>query len=167
MNRRTGMLLLRKAMKLVKRNKEEISVCFIDIDGLKYTNDNYGHAEGDWLINTVSEILSSIVRKSDAAICLGGDEFLLILHDCSSDDTKQLLSKIQIQLQEIQRTNNKSFPIAFSFDVTTYKANRDITVDELISESDGLMYQEKTIEKSAMVLINYGILFPRPPLYFI
>ena len=147
MNRRSGMLLLNNSMKLATRTEDNICVCFIDIDGLKNTNDNYGHAEGDWLINTISNTLSSVVRNSDAAIRLGGDEFLLILHNCSYNNAKQLLSDMQTQLQEIQIKSKKSFPIAFSFGITTYTAERDITVDELISEADGLMYQEKQLKK--------------------
>ncbi|MFT6986068.1 MAG: diguanylate cyclase (GGDEF)-like protein/PAS domain S-box-containing protein [Psychromonas sp.] len=147
LNRRTGLLFLEKAMKLKQRNCGQLSICYIDIDGLKNANDQYGHGEGDWLICAVSRALSDNIRGSDAAVRLGGDEFLLILQNCSSEDANHLVVKVETRLKEIEVAEHKPFSIEFSYGVTTYAPERDITPDELISEADKLMYQLKHRKK--------------------
>ncbi len=54
LNRRAGMLMLAEFMAQSRRTNKELSLCFIDIDGLKLANDQYGHKNGDWLITTVA-----------------------------------------------------------------------------------------------------------------
>ncbi|MGB5444214.1 MAG: diguanylate cyclase [Psychromonas sp.] len=148
LNRRTGLMFLDKSMKQLNRSDGRLSICYIDIDGLKYANDQYGHSEGDWLINTVSQAFINIIRTSDAAVRLGGDEFLLILHNCSKEDAKHLIVRAETYLKEKEAAEHKPFPIGFSYGIATYTANRDITADELISEADNLMYQSKHTKKS-------------------
>ena len=147
LNRRTGLVLLRKSMQQVKQTIGQLSICYIDLDGLKMTNDNFGHSEGDWLIRTVSHLLTDTIRDSDAAVRLGGDEFLLIFHDCSCEDTEHIIITIKAVIKNIEALHNKPFPIRFSYGIVTYTGERNITPDELISESDNLMYQSKYQKK--------------------
>ncbi|HCZ17689.1 MAG TPA: hypothetical protein DHV85_24575 [Candidatus Accumulibacter sp.] len=147
LNRRTGLMVLGKSISRLKREGGRLTVCFVDLDGLKTTNDNFGHAEGDWLISTVARVLTGGIRSSDAAVRLGGDEFLLILHDCSLDEATRLLGRAEMRLQEIAAAEHKAFPIGFSHGLASYTPERDPTPDELISEADGLMYQAKQERK--------------------
>jgi diguanylate cyclase (GGDEF)-like protein/PAS domain S-box-containing protein len=147
MNRRTGLMMLGKSMARLKRTGGKLAVCFVDVDGLKTVNDSFGHAEGDWLIRTVAEVLIGISRSSDAVIRLGGDEFLLLLQDCSPEEGIRLLARAEMRLKEIEATQHKPFPIDFSYGVTIYAPEKHATPDELISEADSLMYQAKQESK--------------------
>ncbi|MFT6924586.1 MAG: diguanylate cyclase (GGDEF)-like protein/PAS domain S-box-containing protein [Psychromonas sp.] len=154
LNRRTGLLFLEKAMKLLQRNGGQLSICYIDVDGLKKANDQYGHGEGDWLICTVSRALSDNIRGSDAAVRLGGDEFLLILHNCTSADANLLVAKVENSLKEIEIVKHKPFSIEFSYGITSYAPEKDVSPDELISEADNLMYQSKHLKKLNLAASN-------------
>ncbi|EXI91309.1 MAG: putative diguanylate cyclase YeaJ [Candidatus Accumulibacter regalis] len=147
LNRRTGMMMLDKSMARMHRQGGRLAVCFVDLDGLKATNDDFGHAEGDWLISTVARVLIESIRASDAAVRLGGDEFLLLLHDCDLDEGSRLLDRAEQCLQETAAAAGKPFPIAFSYGLVLYTPENGTTADELISAADSRMYQAKLDKK--------------------
>ena len=143
LNRRTGLMMLGKSMASQRRKGGRLTVGFVDLDGLKVANDNFGHAEGDWLIRTLARVLTGVTRSSDAAVRLGGDEFLLILPDCSLDEAAQLLARGEQRLQEASTAEHKSFPAGFSYGLASYAPEKHSTPDDLIAEADRLMYQAK------------------------
>jgi len=147
MNRRTGLIMLEKAMARFRRDGGRLAVCFADLDGLKTANDRFGHAQGDWLIRTVAEVLTSVIRASDAVVRLGGDEFLLILHDCSLEEGARLVARAETRLKEIEATEHKPFPMGFSHGIAAFSPARHTTADDLIAEADSLMYQAKQEKK--------------------
>lgn len=71
------------------------SMLIIDINGLKTVNDNYGHASGDEMINTVASALKSICRETDTLSRIGGDEFALLLPATDSAQARRLLDRIR------------------------------------------------------------------------
>ena len=146
-NRRTGLLLLDKAMARFPRDQRELTICFADLDGLKTTNDRFGHAEGDWLLRATSDVFKASIRASDIAIRLGGDEFLLILHDCTTAAAGRFLSRIEDRLAAISAEENKPFQMGISYGLTTYDPVRHPTPDDLIAEADALMYKAKQNKK--------------------
>lgn len=148
LNRRTGLIFLNKEMQKVDVNHTTLSVCFIDIDGLKYVNDKFGHAEGDWLIQTASNALNDIIRAGDAAIRLGGDELLLVLSKCSIEQAEQVITRVEKVLENASNADEKPFALNFSYGITTYTSDRSISPDELITESDEIMYQAKKAKKA-------------------
>lgn len=147
LNRRTGMMMLGKSMARLQREGGRLAVCFVDLDGLKRTNDDFGHAEGDWLISSVAKVLMRSIRASDGAVRLGGDEFLLILHDCDLDEGSRLLGRAERCLQETAVAADKPFPIGFSYGLAIYTPENDATPDELISAADSRMYRAKQEKK--------------------
>lgn len=76
-------LFLRHARRLLETSRDDTSlrlaVMFIDLDGFKQVNDNYGHAEGDAVLRRTARVLEGAVRSSDVVGRLGGDEFVLCL----------------------------------------------------------------------------------------
>lgn len=143
MNRRTGLMMLEKAMARIRRDGGQLVVCFADIDGLKTANDGFGHAEGDWLIRTAAEVLTSVIRASDVAVRLGGDEFLILLHDCLLDEAASLIFRAEKRLAEIEKADGKPFPMRFSHGVVAYDPGKHATSADLIADADGLMYRTK------------------------
>ena len=146
-NRRTGLLLLGKAMARFPRDQRALTICFADLDGLKTTNDRFGHAEGDWLLRATASAFTASIRASDIAIRLGGDEFLLIFHDCTTEAAGRFLSRIDDRLAAVSVEENKPFPIGISYGLITYDPVRHPTPDDLIAEADGLMYRAKQERK--------------------
>ena len=148
-NRRTGLLMLTHAMARARRDQRDLTVCFADLDGLKETNDRCGHAEGDWLLTSFAQAITPSIREGDIAIRLGGDEFLLVFHDCSVDDTQRLLARIDERLSQSAVRENKPFSVGFSHGCVVYDPVRHASQDQLIAEVDALMYQRKQAKKRA------------------
>ena len=149
-NRRTGLLLLEKEMARSQRDTMPLAVCFVDLDGLKEVNDVHGHEEGDWLIVKAAEILAESIRLGDEAIRLGGDEFLLVLHNCSEDGSRILLQRIEESMAQITAEAHKPFPLTASMGLAIYDPARHMQVHQLIAEADRRMYLKKQLKKASM-----------------
>lgn len=146
-NRRFGLMLLGKSMAQLGREAGRLTVCFVDLDGLKTANDNYGHTEGDWLIVAAAEALTGEVRASDAVVRLGGDEFLLILHNTSRDDASRILARAEARLKKAEGDQQKRYSSGFSYGIAVFDANKHLTPDELIADADSQMYLAKQEKK--------------------
>jgi diguanylate cyclase (GGDEF)-like protein/PAS domain S-box-containing protein len=142
-NRRTGLLMLATEMGRAARDAHPLTVCFADLDGLKNINDQYGHHEGDWMIKTLAAVLLESVRSGDVALRLGGDEFLLILHDCEESHAEQLIARVGDRLQRIATDEAKPYPLSASFGSAVYDPARHATPEDLIAEADRRMYEAK------------------------
>lgn len=76
LNRRAALEILEK---LLKTNLSVVSLCYFDVDRLKFVNDNFGHDVGDILLRHVINKIKKYLRRSDHIARMGGDEFLIIL----------------------------------------------------------------------------------------
>ena len=75
---------LERSLALGARYSRKTGVLFVDLDGFKAVNDQYGHAAGDRLLSVVAHRLLDSVRRSDAVARIGGDEFVVLLTDVTS-----------------------------------------------------------------------------------
>ncbi len=94
----TGAYNRKYILHLLEKMCEEESlfyVLFIDINALKYTNDNFGHTAGDRLITKISDSITSAVRAEDSVARIGGDEFLVIIGDLHQADFGNLIERIR------------------------------------------------------------------------
>ncbi len=77
---------LEQALAISARQNARFALLFIDLDGFKHVNDQWGHSAGDELLKRIAERLQDNVRRSDTVARIGGDEFTLILNDIDSRD---------------------------------------------------------------------------------
>src|SRR5262249_17960896 len=87
-NRRGFERELRRSLAYVKRYGASAALLYLDLDGFKAVNDRYGHAPGDAMLKAVAMVLARHVRDSDLVARIGGDEFVLLLWNCSEDDAR-------------------------------------------------------------------------------
>lgn len=121
---------------------EEVSLVFIDLDGLKQVNDTYGHDAGDTkIIRTISTIRSS-VRQSDLLVRWGGDEFLLLLQ-CGVDSARNVMENIDQKLLQASEQSDLPFPFSISYGITSLTDDLESNVDAIISSADKSMYESK------------------------
>jgi diguanylate cyclase (GGDEF)-like protein len=73
-----GLDELQRAIDRALRTKQPLAVAYVDVDGLKVTNDSQGHAAGDEMLKNVANALRSDLRSYDSIVRLGGDEFLCV-----------------------------------------------------------------------------------------
>lgn len=122
------------------------SLVFIDVDGLKDTNDKYGHDAGDnMLIETVNVIRDNI-RITDTIFRWGGDEFVIILEGVG-DDAESVMAKIQTGIDNFNAKYNLPYKLAFSYGITDFEHNSGEDIDTLINRADKLMYEQKMAKK--------------------
>lgn len=77
------------------KTKSRFAVVYVDCDGFKKVNDEYGHKVGDHVLYVVTEFLKEIVRPYDMVARLGGDEFAVLLRDCDCENAQSVISRIQ------------------------------------------------------------------------
>ncbi|MCK5877677.1 MAG: diguanylate cyclase [Candidatus Marithrix sp.] len=143
-NRRSVYKILEQQIARTVQSKECFVLCYIDIDNLKVINDNYGHAEGDVMINIVVDVLRKIIRASDYVFRMGGDEFLIIFPKVKLEDSQKLIERVRKNLNK-QKIHDMVIDFSFGFSEYCYKAA--LTPKELIEIADENMYKAKMEKK--------------------
>lgn len=139
---------LEAAINFAHRNEQILAVMFIDLDGFKAVNDNYGHAVGDLLLKAVVERLKQNTRESDTLARLGGDEFMLILLQVrGKENATNVARKLQASFKEAFKINEHSFSITASIGISIYPFNSQ-DADTLTRQADSAMYQAKEAGKN-------------------
>lgn len=128
-NRRGGMQILQKAISMANRHNLPLTLCFLDLNGLKLVNDTKGHAEGDRFIERVADNIRGRIRESDTVFRFGGDEFVIVFPGCKSDEANKIISDIEGVEKD------------FSYGVTEFKEG--MMLDEFINLADKNMYLNK------------------------
>jgi diguanylate cyclase (GGDEF)-like protein/PAS domain S-box-containing protein len=95
LNRRGLESVLIRELSLARRNGDEVVGIVIDLDNFKGINDTHGHAAGDLVLKTVSNILQDAVRTSDWVGRVGGDEFIVFLPSTSLEQGAQIAERIR------------------------------------------------------------------------
>jgi diguanylate cyclase (GGDEF)-like protein len=147
LNRKAGLEYIQKQIKAARRRKRSLTVCYIDLDNLKYVNDNYGHREGDRTIRAAVNLMKGVLRETDTMCRLGGDEILIVLPDTPAGETKPVLERIA---GLIARRNEKAripWKLEFSYGLAEYTPGRKGSADELVDIADRNMYKMKMSKK--------------------
>ena len=131
------------------RNKIDIpdnlplSVIFADINGLKMTNDIFGHAAGDELIKKSSEILQQVCRQNDVVARIGGDEFIILLPNTAEENARKILDRIESGFT-VAHIEAIKCSISLGLDI---KRNPDQSLDEIMANAENAMYMDKTMNR--------------------
>ncbi len=120
-----------------------ISIIFGDINGLKLTNDIFGHAAGDELIKKSAEIFRKVCRESDIAARVGGDEFTILLHNTEKKDAQKIISRIK---KEFAKERIVAIKGSISMGCAT-KTSIDDDIEVTMENAESAMYKEKTLNR--------------------
>lgn len=125
-------------MEKVLMEKLNVTLCYMDLDGLKYVNDRYGHLEGDEYLRSFVSIIKQYIRTTDVFARIGGDEFCLLFPGGLEDVAREKLEEI---LQQMVRQNRKEYPVSFSFGVIAiHKDDSVMSLTEILEKADEEMY---------------------------
>ncbi len=122
-----------------------IAIIVIDLDGLKFINDNFGHKAGDNYIKDAAVVLKNSLRKSDVIARIGGDEFAIVLTNTSEENVKKVMERIRKKIDEFNKTSGK-FPISLSMGYAI-ATEEPVDIDSLLIEADHAMYEDKQRKK--------------------
>lgn len=154
LNRRAGLMSLGKELALACSGGTSLSICYIDIDGLKAVNDTYGHIEGDFLINNIISTVKLFVRKIDSISRMGGDEFLIICPDCKEADAEKIMQRGIDKLAECDKKSKKAYKHSFSYGIMEVPVGCNMNINEIIKIVDKKMYQNKLFKKMQEISKN-------------
>ena len=131
--RASGIAVADREIARTRRLKQPLTVAFIDIDGLKETNDRQGHAAGDALLRGLTSTLKDGLRGQDLVFRYGGDEFVCLLPDTAEEAGRAKLR--QVQLEAADRG------IRFCFGIAEYRRSDDVV--SLLGRADQELYRHK------------------------
>jgi len=133
---------------LAKRNQNDLSILFIDVDDFKDVNDLYGHNVGDQALRQISAVISDAVRKSDIAARYGGEEFIILLPFTNSIEALILAERMRANVEKCKLdVNGKALSITISGGIASYPVNAQ-NADDLISFADSALYRAKGAGKN-------------------
>ncbi len=151
-NRRAFYERAEREIERLNRSKRPFSLAYIDVDDFKQINDTLGHSSGDDLLNSVAKTIKEHIRSIDTVSRFGGDEFVILMTETDKDRAKKAIERVNKQLMEMMKFKNWS--VTFSIGVVTWYSPPS-NLDELIKESDNLMYSAKKHGKN---MIKYKII---------
>lgn len=147
---------LNQAIIRADRRSAPLALLFIDLDGFKAVNDNFGHAAGDKLLVEVARRLVACVRDSDTVARLAGDEFTLILPDVGNiDEAGSVAEKILSALTQSYLLDEQEAHVTASIGIALYPGDGE-NATVLLRHADEAMYHVK--EKGR----NHYLRYQRP-----
>ncbi|NLP30748.1 MAG: GGDEF domain-containing protein [Clostridiales bacterium] len=119
-------------------SNKPLCVSMIDVNKFKYINDEYGHLVGDHVLVEIASILKSTVRDKDMVVRFGGDEFLLLLSECSIKEAEAILERCTERIRNIDKFD---FKVTVSYGIAEVENKEGIPI--AIHQADMRMYQMK------------------------
>ena len=131
-----------QAVNLVKRQKMPLALMFIDLDHFKNINDTLGHSAGDDLLIQVARRLESLVRAGDTLSRQGGDEFVLVLPGCGSEEAAAVACKLVQQHNRSITLGAQEVVVTLSIGISVFPTDGS-DFETLSKSADMAMYQAK------------------------
>ncbi|MNC54844.1 putative diguanylate cyclase YegE [compost metagenome] len=140
---------------LGRREQRKLSLLFIDLDRFKAVNDQHGHGAGDWLLKQVASRMGAVLRESDTASRIGGDEFVILLPDARKmEDAVFVAEKIRKVLDmPFVMDDGVELDISSSIGVVMYPDQADNERD-LLHFGDEAMYRAKQGGRNAVAVFG-------------
>jgi diguanylate cyclase (GGDEF)-like protein len=124
-----------------KRQGKPVSLVVFDIDYLKTINDEHGHLEGDRIIREVARLAREGLRKSDIVCRWGGDEFTILLPDCTAEVAHQLVEAVRLRIRLSLQTAAAGERVTISAGVA--QSHEGDTPGALLARADERLYKAK------------------------
>ncbi|NLY43498.1 MAG: diguanylate cyclase [Clostridiaceae bacterium] len=120
-----------------------ISIIFGDVNGLKLTNDIFGHAAGDALLKKTAEILKKACREKDTIARVGGDEFTILLPKTKAIDAEKIIRRVKKELSKEQIGAIRCY-MSMGYDT---KTTEDQDIESVMKNAEDYMYKDKTLNR--------------------
>lgn len=141
-NRHSFELLMGQALKQAIRENLALTIFIFDIDHFKKINDRYGHPAGDAVLQQLSSLVRKSLRTSDIVCRWGGEEFLVLLENCTIDKGADIAEQLR---QAVEQTSfcyeDMTICVSISIGVTQWQPNEE--KGELIKRADQALYRAK------------------------
>lgn len=142
---------LHQGMVHVQRHGQSLAVVYLDLDGFKAVNDQYGHNVGDQLLMAVARNMKATLREEDTLARIGGDEFIIILLDLADvNSCVGSLERLLAAAAQPVHVSEHVLKVSASLGITFYPqpSSGDVDADQLIRQADQAMYLAKQAGKN-------------------
>ncbi len=147
-NRRGFFTLVQHHLKIADRLKKGIFMLYTDMDDLKWINDSFGHKEGDAALIDIANVLKTNFRESDIIARLGGDEFVVLPVGTTGDCIEIITARLKKALEIHNSKSSRSYNLSASVGVVYYDPESPCSIDEMLTQADKLMYEQKMRKQS-------------------
>ncbi|CAD5371784.1 putative Diguanylate cyclase [Rubrivivax sp. A210] len=149
---------LQQAMLQAQRRGQRLAVAYLDLDGFKAVNDQYGHEAGDQVLVTLATRMRQTLRESDTLSRMGGDEFVAVLSDLDDMATSQaMLTRLLVAAAQPVKLGQLTLQLSASLGVTFYPQASEINADQLLRQADQAMYQAKQAGKNRYQIFDAAL----------
>jgi len=146
-NRRFAEQRLAAEVARSERKGHPLTVLTLDLNNFKEINDTYGHPAGDLVLQKFAARLNNVIRGGDLAVRLGGDEFLVLLPECTSQQLQLVLGRLgSLEVD----WHGQEIPITFSAGWKQYEMGE--RPEEMLARADELLYARKRADKQMQPL---------------
>ena len=133
------------------RAGEHVVAFFIDLDGLKQINDNFGHSTGDEALVELADVVATVFRDSDIKARVGGDEFVVLINEDAPGRVDHLLARISTEVERRNAVPGRHHTLSVSIGMARHEPNARLDIEKLLAEADKSMYDAKRHTEPGMV----------------
>ncbi len=134
-----------------KRRNTGFTITLCDIDFFKKVNDTHGHECGDIVIKKVAETISSCIRKQDTLARWGGEEFIILMLNCSTEQAADSVERIRSEIEALRiKYNEETVSFTMSFGISE-SSKHDEDYDRIIARADQKLYSAKESGRNCIV----------------
>lgn len=130
-----------------KKNGRKFSILMIDIDSFKQYNDNYGHLEGDVVLQAVAQTINQLIDQSTSFLArFGGEEFVITLVDKSEQEASSFAESIRLAVYNmniIHKFSSVEDVVTVSIGLVTADVKSEEAMNEILRNADAALYQAK------------------------
>jgi diguanylate cyclase (GGDEF)-like protein len=143
-NRRFAEQRLAAEVARSERKGHPLTILTLDLNNFKEINDSFGHPAGDLVLQEFAARLNNVIRGGDLAVRLGGDEFLVLLPECTTQQLQLVLGRLgSLQVD----WHGQMIPVTFSVGWKQYELGE--RPEEMLARADELLYARKRAGKIA------------------
>ncbi|MCR5098120.1 MAG: GGDEF domain-containing protein [Lachnospiraceae bacterium] len=132
-----------KILEEARRDREDMFFIFLDLDGLKKVNDEYGHETGDRMICDMADVLKDTSEEEELLMRYGGDEFVVFGKGLSPEDVEAYVKRIRKAMQDTNSASERVYTLDASIGYHMVPYDNDKPLSGLIELADQDMYREK------------------------
>ncbi|MDO4303602.1 MAG: GGDEF domain-containing protein [Bacillota bacterium] len=142
-NRRGFEKQLRNLHERYEEEEKFLSIVSIDMNGLKYINDNFGHSEGDEALCRLANILNGLVKEDEICARVGGDEYFVLLYSDERKRELEFAEQFIRAMREDEEKVKKPYPFRASFGICCISDEQELSLMSCMQLADKRMYVQK------------------------
>jgi diguanylate cyclase (GGDEF)-like protein len=147
-NRRGFRVLAEKQLQIARRTGSADLLLFLDLDGMKRINDEFGHEAGDAALRRTAAVLHAAFRTSDIIARLGGDEFVVLCPNTGPESAATMQAGLEERVGDANAGAAVPWRLSLSVGRVAFDPVHPVTLDELIREADAAMYAAKQAKQA-------------------